>query len=473
VIEIVPAKNGADTVKINGKFILSAYDPFKDAVRVARDTETDKKIFFLFSSSLGYLIDALIERGVDISDIFVYEPCKELMHYTLSRYPEIRIAEISEFSGIIEEGLLRGKRAEIIAVNSFKTSFPSEYLDFEDTFYRSFRSAVENLKVSAYFSKVWFANFLRNMLSLTSATNRFVFHVTGNIPKSHGDVIVTASGVSLDNHIEKIKAARDRFYIFSVLSSARTLLNNGIIPDAVIVSDAGVGNKLHFAGLPQDIPILASPYSSSALLCNIKNPVMFYFTDDTIENPHFSPSSPSVTIDAGIIARSLFKGKLIFAGLDLAYSLAGCHSRYNAFNEIYAKKSNRLIPFMNFGLSFLRRGDIAENGKNFTHSQFLMVRDFVSKTFGKEFYLEGGLGFDTMNLVKSLDSFGGRCRDFSVDKFGKTIEASTVRDIILDLCKKLKSRDSDLLKRVFVREFVTGSFNPEFAEYYAGKFARG
>ena len=124
--------------------------------------------------------------------------------------------------------------------------------------------------------------------------------------------VVCAAGPTLDRSLEGIRRNSDSMIIIAVLPAAATLLDGGIIPDFIVVSDGGVYNKLHRSGIPSGIPVLASVYSSSALLSSLENPVIFYDIEEGLDKAEYALKYPSVVIDAGVIANKFTTGMVIF-----------------------------------------------------------------------------------------------------------------------------------------------------------------
>lgn len=468
MIEIVDAKDGNKTIIKDGKYLLSKYKPRCDIERLLTDDYSDKCII-IFSGALGYFIDELLNREVAVKDIYVYELDDLLVDYVKHRHPSIQFITIeSDLTAIFEKSLLNKKKPVLIAMPSFKNDFADEFALFKNFFYDSLKSAIENIKVSAYFSKVWFINYIRNIARLPKRSYIDLCDVS---PKNNANVIVCAAGPSLNNHINEIKNHRDKFIILSVLSATRTLVHNNIIPDAIVINDGGVANCLHAYNLPDDIPILAGIYASSALLSTIPNPVVYYL-DTPIFQPTFGLNTASVTIDAGILAQRLFTGAIVFIGFDLAYSAGQSHSRGNAIFTLRSNCLNRTRPMDTMLTGYYRRSDLCQHNNILTNSQFLMVKDLAETMFkgsGGCYYLGDGVEFDNLQKVDDLDSFSPQ-KSPPID-FARLAETAT-KDKIIEVMKYYRGElidNADFQRKIFVRETLADLELGVLARCYARK----
>ncbi len=481
MVEICEAKNGSPTVVKDGIFLLSRYDPVREVERFIEKSAIDRdNHFIIFGSALGYMVNALTGKGIDKDNIIVHEPDPVLRDYFVKKFPDITLLDGGIFiSGYLEKKLLGQKKPCLLSLESFRKAFHEDYEHFTQAVRNSLQVAVENIKVSSYFSKVWFMNFMRNLFITKSKRDAFILKKP--VKKTDMTVLVAASGPSLNESIAEIGKYQGRMIIISVLSAAHSLLNAGIKPDFIVMSDAGVFNKMHGFGIPEDIPVFSGVYGSSSLLSSIKNPVIFYDLQDEIDEPGFELKNPSVTIDAGRLANLLSEKKVIFAGFDLAYSLSGgSHCAGNAFYERKKSAVSRFDTFDAYSTSFLKRKDLtALNEKGlYTQSQFLLVKNLAEKYFKGNKYIGRGVEFSSLIKLK----------DFSLTDFGKSRKADAINAVKLnfmredgvlnkidgkmnDIKSELKSKNKGFYSRIFVREIVSSMPVDGIIRYYENKIS--
>ncbi len=503
MIEILHAKDGNKTLKKNGIYLLSPYHPGLDVEKFLdkRFSSSDKQFYILFGGALGYLPEALLKRSIKPEDIFLFEPEKEFEPDFQYRFSGINIISYSAaYYQEFEKRLLSKKKPVILAMESFKKAYPDLYDWFSNFISLELKTAVENLKVSAYFSKVWFINFIRNMSNAIYG-ERFYSYVKNGLSIDM-TVIVTAAGPSLNKYLEDLKKNRDNLIILSVLSSAATLLKSGIRPDFVIVSDAGVSNRLYSYNLPQDIPVFASVYASSSLISVIKNPIIFYDLEQEIENPSFQLKYPSVTIDAGLIAKRFFKeisvnrnnkSNIVFCGFDLSHSINyGSHSRYNALMDLRETKYSRLNTITGGLSSFMAGKDLVPSvvPGYYTESRFLMVKKLAETCFKGCYYLSGGNRFNGLKEISSLSDIlqGGAHIDkekeldkirnnFQAIKSGNSSIPGVINKIKINLKDNISLNKNDVSneysgninQNIFIREILSEIPVDKIGRYYLNK----
>ncbi len=481
------AKNGSPTIIKDGYYLISSYNPENEIDRfVESQGDVNGQFFILFGSALGYMVNALVKKGVNNNDILVYEPdpvCSEFMADKLKDY--ILLDRGLTDYGLFERMLSERKKPRVLALESFRKLYPDDYSEFSVRLSRAVGIAAENIKVSSYFSKVWFINFIRNLAFFMDNENCSCLQdIRGKIQT---DVLICAAGPSLNRSLDEIRDNMDNLILISVLPAAVTLMESGIRPDFVIVSDGGVYNKILGSGLPPDIPVLASIYSSSSLLSPLGNSKLFYDLEYSLENMEFSLKYPSVAIDAGVLANMISSGSVIFAGLDLAYSKrSGSHSSGNLFREMERSASDRLRTFHTKNTSFLARRDIKalldDNNEYFSNDQLLLIKETAVKMFAGNSFVSGGADFPGMT---AYDSF----KNIELSKIDKEMKTENKAEIkgcfsrdsgVLDRIKitarkireELESIDAGFCSRVFVRESLMNIPLEEISLYYGQKLDR-
>ncbi len=444
MIEIVKSSNGLLTVKKDGNFLLSSYDPLKEINRYISNLSIKSDEFLiLFGNGLGYLSGELSKKY----KIYVFLPFEEEREFLPSGVVEITPSNMLD---ILESELSTGKKPKIVSLESYKKHFNNEYLEFEKMIILNTKIAVENIKVTSFFIKVWFFNFLRNILLGLKRNYKFLENVNNRTDK---DILICASGPSLNENIQFIKNHRDKFVLFSVLSAVKTLSYYNIKPDFVFITDGGVANSFYIENLPEDVLIFADVYSSSSFLSKVKNEVVFFNFCDEIENPAFMLKDPSVSISAARVASKITEGKIVFCGFDLAYSkVYGSHSFPNVFTSPFLKRFNRLYKIENYIFSFLKRNDL-DFSDRITNKQFMLVKENIKNEFKNFYFLPNITG------LKFLKEF----QDFSVSKnecLLKTTFISEKTDEIKNFINMLEEKE--ILNRILMKERIKNiNFNNE------------
>ena len=480
MIRIERTRNGENTIVKDGSYLLSQYSPKRDIERYLSGVSLEENYFYiLFGSTLGYMSDALIKRGIKKENILVYELEDLPLEYFLDSYQGIsRFNNVFLMSGLIEQKIKEQKKPYVLCLESYKRAYAGEFEDFSIALKRVIQIAVENIKVSAFFSKVWFINFFRN-LSLASRKENAFYWEKGKLQKF--PALVVASGPSLDDCIIQIKENQKGFIIIAVLSAVPSLLWNGVKPDFIFLTDGGVFNKLHGYNIPEDIPVFASIYASSAFLSTINNPVIYYDFVEEIANPSFQLKYPSVTIDAGLFAKSI-SDKVIFAGFDLACSITkGSHCSKSVFMSFLERSNNRYNKPYSILTSFLKRDDLIaiNENKTFSNQQFYMVKELSERLFNGCEYIEGGVSFNTLRVLKDFnfdnkkfldrkEAIKNICYCFRRNEFF----VNNIKKLLEIIAGKIKSREEIFLTNIFIREKMGNIDIEPLVEYYLKKIRR-
>ena len=106
-----------------------------------------------------------------------------------------------------------------------------------------------DFSVQSHFGKIWQHNIFTNLKLFSQNKNDFS---NIKIPLDKTAVIV-AAGPSLDKTINEILNNRNLYYAISTDTSISVLLNNGIIPDAILSIDGQLVSSTHFLFKNKDL----------------------------------------------------------------------------------------------------------------------------------------------------------------------------------------------------------------------------
>jgi hypothetical protein len=206
MLEKLPAKNGGYTLSKNGVYLLSAYDPGRDALRLVPESVAGK-FFVVFGECLGLTAEGLASRGCPTHDVFIVEPDEELRALLPEKFRNRSavIDNLSSLAGELESALIRRLKPELIVVPSVAKAYPGAFGLFERIYRSALAAAVENIKVDSYFSRVWMLNFFRNLSVSTRTPSRFALDPG---PASPLPAIVAAAGPSLARYLPELKKLR-------------------------------------------------------------------------------------------------------------------------------------------------------------------------------------------------------------------------------------------------------------------------
>ena len=265
---IQKAKNGEETVSIDGHFLHSNYAPEKEAERFVENLTlpyTPKSII-ISEPGLSYAAEYLKARFPDIKIGVIrytdsFEEYNSKFDFVLNYYEHINF-ETYLYSTFTEEEVL----------TTWFISWPASAQIFSDTekkVWSAIKSVMERSKTllitRQYFEKKWFLNsctflrYLKNVCSINSKIDR--------------DVLIISSGPSLIPFINTIKENQKNFFIICLSSAISLCLKNQIIPDLCMTTDGGYWagehlKKLYKYSIPLAMP--AEAHCPKALLSKLK-----------------------------------------------------------------------------------------------------------------------------------------------------------------------------------------------------------
>ena len=169
--------------------------------------------------------------------------------------------------------------------------------------------------------------------NLPSAVDAAGLHDAKNILKGKPAVVV-AAGPSLDRNVQYLKDARDGCAIIAVDTAYRTLQKCGIEPHLVVSTDPTELNRRHFEGIdptpetilafdPEVDSFIPNQWSQRRLFLNLEKCVWTRWLETACGPYGYLPKGGSVGHTAFYLARALGADPILFAGLDLAFSLKG------------------------------------------------------------------------------------------------------------------------------------------------------
>lgn len=360
------AVNGDQICFWNSQALHSTYNPQKEAERFINTIDPQKYpsyIIFL-GPALPYCIPYLRKRFPS-SQLIAIQFIKDFMYINNSWDYQLIFnnqSDLSEqlFSIIGEES---SSQIEIISWNPGEKIFPKEYKVAINGIKEFLYKSKDVLGTRIFFSKRWFQNTINFFSSVKSIC----------IPNTHNKpVLIVASGPSLEENIESIKHHRDSFYIIALSSSLSVLAYHSLKPDICVSTDGGFWAKEHLKQLSscfKKIPVAFSPESSIPSFIYKTNPIIPLNYNDGFSSILYKylnlPSLPAtrngtVSGTALFMARTLSKGPIVYAGLDLSSSKGHQHSQPNNIELLHettdCKLSNK--ETRNFYSSIKTKGSL-------------------------------------------------------------------------------------------------------------------
>lgn len=344
--QVEKSKTGLETLKYNDKYIHSSYDPLREAERfaIANKELLKDKIVVTYGLGLGYHIVELERLLDEDSTMYVFEANINLIKYCkkinkkVFEYSNIKIigkdntSFYSEFSNKLKEVndiIIHKPSLETIRYSNRKLyNLINDFSIIKQQHEREpemVLQAEENLR--------------QNLNTNPNRISRFI----DKCRDSDKPYVIVSAGPSLDCELELLKDNRNRFNIFSVGSALRTLTDERIIPDCVVIIDPREIVKKQFEGIDcKDIP-LCFDGKASRWAINTHNGEKFIFNYDKDENN--IETGGTVAVAAINLAIECGANKIILLGQDLAFIGESSHTK--SFEKTYGFKDKYKDNFKN------------------------------------------------------------------------------------------------------------------------------
>ena len=352
--ELLPAKTGFPTARCKGILLHSLYDPLREAEQYLQSLSlpSQPKTFLVLGSCLGYLEHRLSSLYPDAKVLslqfssFFKGKAVHALPSSQCWYPD---SDRSLEDFLYER--LEGADLQDLQIISWKPAFqayPRTAQRISEQVLQVLREMGRSLNTTYVFGRRWILNAIKN----------FLFHYPAHrLNTTPHPICIAASGPSLSRSLPYLRRFRERYILWALPSSLLTLLEYGIFPDLVIMTDAG--NYAPFLLYPflrdrnRNSPSLslAFPLTAAFLPPQSSLKPVFFHQGTGIEGQFLSffpfplpyvPPHGTVAGTALELALKTTKGPILFLGLDLCAENSEEHARPHPFEELLAGKASRL-----------------------------------------------------------------------------------------------------------------------------------
>ena len=365
-IEFSQAKNNELTFSVDGKYYHSKYNPSAEAEKWISQIECNyiPKVIIILGAGIPYYLNSLKQKFSN-SKILLIQYNEEIFdkvnfyynNFFSKNFLQIKTNDFTSIQNLSEFffnnfGEETSNQILFLSWKSSENIFINEYNFTLNAIQLYINKSKDLIATRRFFSKKWVSNIIR------------FFNLTKNfykIEKIDSDILIIASGTSLNKSIKKIIENRDKFFIISVSSATKVLIYNNIIPDLILTTDGGYWAKKHLQFLENknyDIPIMCTAESALPykLLKNNKIIPLEYndftnkfFFDKTKLHTIKINRNGTVSGTALEIAKYLTEKNIYFIGLDLANTTGYQHSQPNILeindsllDNFFNTKENRI-----------------------------------------------------------------------------------------------------------------------------------
>jgi hypothetical protein len=331
-VDIHPSKKGPLTLKLNGNYLYSRYDPLKDAERfIHSQMDESANVYCLFGFGLGYHVQELLQKEPD-KQIVVIEPYvsvirKAAENIDLSNifsHPNVRIFCLGQ-EEVITKALkeLTNQQTKWIISNAWLKALTQNH---------PLKSFLEDMKIQEMsfqrFSSLMEKNFAENLKYMDADVGKLFGNFNGQ------KAVLVSAGPSLDDTVYSLKRLKDRYFILSVGSALRVLKENGIVPDAVIITDPQETVYKQLDGMEFTQPLIYLSTACHSAVANHRGPKVMAFQKGYPKAESYAGQYDLPLVDTGgsvattaldILIKMGFS-EIVLLGQDLAYSKNRSHA---------------------------------------------------------------------------------------------------------------------------------------------------
>lgn len=457
-IEKIETKRHNYTLKVNGYFLHSKYDPEKEAKQFIEKNYKPNHTTILFGYGMGYLAKEIMNIKSKDEKIIIIEPLEKLDTYSEISEEAIFIKDtnLEKLKVFLEDELTMYNNINVICSPNYNHLFPKLYHDILTLIKErvSINRVGEN--TLRRFSEKWQANYIYNLKNAIRDQSLGELYLKFSCP-----VVIVSGGPSLTKQLEQLKKIKDYVIVIAAGSTINTLLHNDITPDFVVAIDGGETNYKHFKSLQlQNTKLIYSMYNHHLIRDSFKDGAYYYLSWDIADMQEHTEKivnckvpiiigGGSVANDAFAIGLYISSGPITLIGQDLAYTDNKTHAennkRFSIVDEKYKEKRGIFSTKGYYGDTVLT-----------DYAFYIMKESFENVLEGliekREIYnsTEGGIfikGFQQIPFAEFCTKYvdKGFQKDF-VQNMDSTQEEATYENFILHM--KRENQTYDKLKAI-------------------------
>lgn len=333
------SRSGLETLKYNNKYIHSKYDPISEANMFAKSNikENENDIIVVYGLGLGYHIKALVDLISENSVIYVFEYNQELVkccrrvNKDVFMDRRVKIIDKNNLNFFDEFAKVLSKVKNIII---HKSSL--ETIKYTSSF---MYNLINDFNIAKQYEKInieIIGQYEKNYEFNKKLKYGLLKSLIKNYNRSNKPFIIVASGPSLENELSLLTKYRKKFNIICVGSAFRTLIENNIIPDIVVIIDPNemVINQLKKLDC-NNVPLCFSASASRWAVEFYRGPKYIFNREN---DEFYIETGGTVAVAAIGIAIEMSALEIILMGQDLAF--IGDRSHTLAFEKNYGLKDD-------------------------------------------------------------------------------------------------------------------------------------
>jgi hypothetical protein len=362
-LEFLPAKNGELTLKAQGRFLYSPYDPRSSVRKELRGIVFPSDTVILLGVGLGYLLDELQQDG-RIRKIFLVETDTDF-YAEVNRRQEIRKDEKTRFlfskenlQEIAAFDLMTQPKPFILKEKSF--SYTAQIVE-ESEIIALIEKRTTELLTAYRFGMLWYDHLLDRLA--TKQALRSAMDLAPLVAAHKDCILVIGAGSSLEDSLPAVRKLSHSHLLVCADTIRAYLEKKGIIPDIVVSVDSQETTLLHFqTGSMQEkthfvfdtlVPqsIIKKTPSEKQFFLRTANPMNRIFPEGI---PVLEEGLSFINMSLELLAR-LGARRILLAGIDLSFPTQHPYTGGNYFSRYFSVRTDRLRTMEMAYLHYMRK----------------------------------------------------------------------------------------------------------------------
>lgn len=335
------------TLKINNKYIHSKYDPEREAINFIKSKISlmNDKVIIVYGIGLGYHIEEILKMKDKNSKVYIFEANNRLLkacreHNKTLNFNEVKIitykktffVELNKYLLLANDIIVHKPSLETIKYDN------QELYDIINNYEKERFLILKNRDILLENKR---CNLKINIKKIPEIFRDF----------NDENWIVTSAGPSLDNDIKLLKNKRTGYKIIAVGTVVKTLLENGITPDLIVIIDGMEVVKYQLSGISNmNIPLCFLETASRWAVNEYDGPRYIFTNNEKDENK--IETGKTVAVAAINIAIKCGAKNIVMLGQDLAFLNGKSHIKdfdkmYNGKVKVLKEKNRPTVQGIN------------------------------------------------------------------------------------------------------------------------------
>lgn len=362
-LEFLPAKNGELTLKAQGRFLYSPYDPRSSVRKELGGIVFPSDTVILLGVGLGYLLDEL-QRDGRIRKIFLVETDTDF-YAEVNRKQEIQNNEKTRFyfskenlQELASFDLISQPKPFILREKSF--SYTAQTVE-ESEIIALLEKRTTELLTTYRFGMLWYDHFLERIerkQGFRPATD-----LSPLISAYKKRILVVGAGPSLEDSLPDVQRLASSYLIVCADTIRAYLEKKGIIPNIVVSVDSQETSLLHFLSGSMDsgtVCVLDTLVPQS-VIDKIREEKRFFVKSANPMNRVFPKRIPELAEGFSFINMAVEllaewgAEMIVLAGVDLSFPKQNPYSGGNYFSRYFSVRTDRMRTMETAYMNYMRK----------------------------------------------------------------------------------------------------------------------